>query len=140
MYRRASRIVTAWSAALLQFLFCIGFASDVVLCVATDGHVALEIPHAAGPCYTDYDRHHADSSRLDIIDIEHHGCRDTLLSQPAAWRNEERAAASMLAPTAAAVLALVPRPPVPMRYALELTPNRSTVGQLTRLRTIVLLV
>ncbi len=140
MPRRATRIVTAWSGALVQFLFCIGFASDVVLCVATDGHIALEIPHAAGPCFTDYDRHHPGSSRLDIVDIEHHGCRDTLLSQPAAWRNEENAGSSMVAQATAAVLAFVPRPLVDTGCALECRPSRSASGHLSRLRTVVLLV
>jgi hypothetical protein len=125
----------------MQLLVCIGFASDVVLCVAADGHIALEIPHVAGPCLTDYDRHHPDSSRLDIVDIEHHGCRDTLLSQPAVWRNEEMAGASMLTPPTAAVLSLASRSPVLSRCSVDGWPSRSPLlGQLARLRTIVLLV
>jgi hypothetical protein len=148
MFRRTSRAraVTAWSAALLQLLVCVGFASDVVLCVAADGHISLEVQHVAGPCLTDYARHHPGAetefgfSRLDVVDIEHHGCRDTLLSQPAARRNDETAGAGTLGPPAVAVLSPVPPPPAGSRPALVAEPSRVAADRLGRLRTVVLLV
>jgi hypothetical protein len=140
MRRRAARIAAAWSVALIQLLVSVGFASNVVLCVAMDGHIALEIPHAAGPCFTDYDRHHPGASRLDIVDIEDHGCRDTLLSQPAAWRKEGTAGASGLMQPAAVMFTLAARELVPASRFFEGRPCRSTVGQLARLRSIILLV
>jgi hypothetical protein len=137
---RRARFVTAWSTVLLQLLVCIGLASDVVLCIAADGHVALEMPHATGPCLTDYDRHHPGASRLEACDVRNHGCRDTELSQPEAWRDENTAAENALArplPTVARGFELFrfgKRPLGPPTGASP-TPSESAC-----LRTIVLLV
>jgi hypothetical protein len=137
---RRTRRVTAWSAVLLQILVCIGLASDVVLCIAADGHIALEMPHAAGPCLTDYDRHHPGASRLEGCDARNHGCRDTELSQPEAWRDEETAAESALASPLAAV-ALRPEPVHLWKHPLSPSVEAPrTPTQPARLRTVVLLV
>ena len=52
-----------------------------VLCVATDGHVAVEIAHA-GVCDTEARRHHGEEP-AGIAACAEHGCTDIAFSQPA---------------------------------------------------------
>ncbi len=141
MMRRA-RPVSAWSAVLLQLLVCIGLASDVALCVAADGHVALEIPHhPTASCHTDYDRHHPDASRLEACDVQNHGCRDTVLSQPEAWRDEETANGNALARPLLAAVALLSEPALLLKHTLGAPSGAPPMpSQSARLRTVVLLV
>jgi hypothetical protein len=87
MKRQPARITAVWFAAIVQLVASVGFAAEITLCVADDGHIALEAPHPPGPCLTDYHRHHPRASHLEAIDFEHHGCTDTLLSQPPAVRD-----------------------------------------------------
>ncbi len=141
MRSRPARIAAVWFAAGVQLFASIGFASDIVLCVADDGHIALETPHAAGPCLTDYNRHHPRASHLEVLDLEHHGCTDTLLSQPPAVR--DRGASSVHA-TATRVVAAVLPPPPPL-FSQGACEGRKSVtflpgSDLTSLRTVVLIV
>jgi hypothetical protein len=126
----------------LQLLVCIGLASDVALCVAADGHIALEIPHhPTASCHTDYDRHHPDASRLEACDVQSHGCRDTVLSQPEAWRDEETATGNAFARPLLAAVALPYEPALFLKRTLGASSGETpTPSQSAPFRTIVLLV
>jgi hypothetical protein len=139
--KRRNRRVTTWSAVLLQILVSIGLASDVVLCIAADGHVALEVPHPTGPCFTDYERHHPGTSRLEACDVQSHGCRDTVLSQPEAWRDEETATGNAFARPLLAAVALPYEPALFLKRTLGASSGETpTPSQSAPFRTIVLLV
>jgi hypothetical protein len=142
MIRRSAHVATACAVALIQLLVCIGFASDIVLCVAADGHIALEMPHAAGPCLTDFNRHHPGAPHLDTFDIDRHGCQDTLLSQPPAWRNEKTASARAVGPSAVAAISSPSRSIAPSTGPPTGLPGEvvAAARQLAALRTVVLLV
>lgn len=62
---------------ILQLITSAG--PSVALCVAEDGHTALEVAHAEPHCLTDYRRHHPDSDK--VSDFEQHRCTDIVMSQ-----------------------------------------------------------
>jgi hypothetical protein len=70
----------SWLCLILQL---VGAAATFgrVLCVATDGHVAVEIAHA-GACDTETRRHHGEEP-AGIAACAEHGCTDIAFSQPA---------------------------------------------------------
>lgn len=63
---------------MLQLIASAG--PSVALCVAGDGHTALEVAHAQPYCLTDYCRHHSDSDEVSDID-QHRCCTDIVMSQ-----------------------------------------------------------
>src|SRR5262249_17975782 len=88
--RRRSPIAAraVWLSLVVQ-LYCGLFASRLLLCIARDGHAAVEAPHGLGPCRADYSRHHAGSDRFaasPAADLDH-ACTDTRLVQPSATRD-----------------------------------------------------
>lgn len=64
---------------VLQLLGGILPGSSLVLCVAADGHTAVEVAHADGRCIADYQRHHPEVT--DACDLDQHACVDGVLSQ-----------------------------------------------------------
>jgi hypothetical protein len=70
----------SWLCLVLQLVGA-GATFGRVLCVATDGHVALEIAHA-GTCDTETRRHHGDE-RAGIAACAEQGCVDIAFSEPA---------------------------------------------------------
>lgn len=62
---------------LLQLIASAG--PSVALCVAEDGHTALEVAHVEPHCLTDYRRHHSDSDK--VSDFDQHACTDIVVSQ-----------------------------------------------------------
>ena len=79
MKRRALARLS-WLCLVLQLVGA-GATFGRVLCVATDGHVALEIAHA-GVCDTETRRHHGEEP-AGIGACAEHGCIDIAFSQPA---------------------------------------------------------
>jgi hypothetical protein len=78
--KRRALAPLAWLCLVLQL---VGAAATFgrVLCVATDGHVAVEIAHA-GACDTETRRHHGEEP-TGIAACSEHGCTDIAFSQPA---------------------------------------------------------
>jgi hypothetical protein len=78
--KRRTLAPLAWLCLVLQL---VGAAATFgrVLCVATDGHVAVEIAHA-GVCDTEARRHHGEEP-AGIAACAEHGCTDIAFSQPA---------------------------------------------------------
>lgn len=67
-------------ALVLQLLTSASSVSGFVLCMADDGHIALEAAHGDSECLGDYLRHHpADATSRDL---EQHGCTDSTLTLP----------------------------------------------------------
>jgi len=77
--KRRTLAPLAWLCLVLQLVGA-GATFGRVLCVATDGHVALEIAHG-GVCDTEARRHHGEEP-AGIAACEH-GCIDIAFSQPA---------------------------------------------------------
>ncbi|MFT5042915.1 MAG: hypothetical protein ACI8TX_003910, partial [Hyphomicrobiaceae bacterium] len=75
MRRRLNRI-TAF--ALLGMCLTAIVPQGVALCLAADGHMAVELSHGEEACTTDQQRHH-DGEELSV-EHEGHGCRDIFLS------------------------------------------------------------
>jgi hypothetical protein len=94
--KRRALAPLAWLCLVLQL---VGAAATFgrVLCVATDGHVALEVAHG-GVCDTEARRHHGEEP-AGIAACEH-GCIDIAFSQPALRSShDEIAPAPVLAPS-----------------------------------------
>jgi hypothetical protein len=79
MKRRALARLS-WLCLVLQLVGA-GATFGRVLCVATDGHVAVEVAHA-GACDTETRRHHGEEP-AGIGACAEHGCTDIAFSQPA---------------------------------------------------------
>jgi hypothetical protein len=94
MKRRALARLS-WLCLVLQL---VGAATMFgrVLCVATDGHTAVEIAHA-GACETEARRHHGEEP-AGIAACAEHGCTDIAFSQPALRSSHDE-----IAPTPALV-------------------------------------
>jgi hypothetical protein len=60
--------------------------AGVNLCVAADGHIALEFGHAELPCLRDIERHHPGESAFDAHEFEHHACEDLPLLESRPYR------------------------------------------------------
>lgn len=103
---------------LLLQLSGVALAFEKVLCVAPDGHVALEVAHA-GLCETETRRHHAAAHDSGVgTPCGDHPCTDIALGQTA-WRAIPRggdgdpAAPSLITvlPSIAAATVVLPPPP-----------------------------
>jgi hypothetical protein len=94
MKRRALARLS-WLCLVLQLVGA-GATFGRVLCVATDGHVAVVIGHA-GACDTEARRHHGEEP-TGIAACAEHGCMDIAFSLPAL-----RSSHDAIAPTPALV-------------------------------------
>ncbi|MCW5890876.1 MAG: hypothetical protein KIT14_10010 [bacterium] len=128
--------VIAWLCLLLQ-LGGAALAFETVLCVASDGHVALETAHA-GTCEAEARRHHeADHDAGLGAPCNGHPCTDIALGETAG-RALSRAGDDVVATPA--LVGLVPPPAVATPAAQPLL-TRATAGSEARLvarRTVVL--
>ena len=100
MKRRALARLS-WLCLVLQLVGA-GATFGRVLCVATDGHVAVEVAHA-GTCDTEARRHHGEEP-AGIAACAEHGCIVIAFSQPA-LRSSHDEIAPTLALTASPVVA-----------------------------------
>jgi hypothetical protein len=98
----------SWLCLVLQL---VGAAATFgrVLCVATDGHVALEIAHA-GTCDAEARRHHGEEP-AGIAACADHGCIDIAFSQPALRSSHDE-----IAPALALVASLVMAHAAPVEW------------------------
>ena len=105
-------IFTVWLCLLAQLFAAPIWASGLTLCVADDGHVALERGHPDRYCATDLARHHPGETAADCGDPTAHRCKDLPLLE-AGWGNAP--ASAFNAPTpfqlANALLAVLPLTP-----------------------------
>ena len=88
MYPRHSNILIAL-VCVLQLGGALGTGRGLVLCIAEDGHVALELSHAAARCVADYRRHHPEPLSDIGSDLDSHACTDTVLGSAPAWRDAD---------------------------------------------------
>lgn len=124
----------AWLCLLLQ-LGGAASAFEAVLCVASDGHIAVEAAHA-GTCETEARRHHDDREGLADA-CGDHPCTDIALGETA-WRTLERSLDGVLGTPA--LIALLP-PPTAVATAAASPADRAAAGPDPRLvarRTVVL--
>ena len=89
MRLRHSNILATLVCVLLQLGVATSFAQGLVLCVADDGHVAVELSHVAARCVADYRRHHPEPLSDMGSDLDSHACTDTVLGSAPAWRHAE---------------------------------------------------
>lgn len=54
--------------------------SNLALCIAADGHTAVELAHPEPSCRTDFRLHHP--GEAEAHDLDRHACIDIVLSQP----------------------------------------------------------
>ncbi|MFN8626359.1 MAG: hypothetical protein U0587_10320 [Candidatus Binatia bacterium] len=107
---------TVVSVLMLQLLGGMLPGSSVVLCVAADGHTAVEAAHVDGRCFADYRRHHPEAT--GVCDLDQHACVDVVLSLPPLCSTVARDAAA-IAPGAAlpaATAAPFPSPARPLSH------------------------
>lgn len=99
MRLRNSNILATLVCVLLQ----VGGATvahGLVLCVADDGHVAVELSHVATRCAADYRRHHPEPLSEMGSDLDPHACTDTVLGSTPAWRHADLASSMASRPIA----------------------------------------
>lgn len=73
MRRRFSKFV---SLALLLMGLTAVLPQGVSLCVADDGHLAVEIAHDGADCTTDEQRHHEGEESDECSELTEHSCLD----------------------------------------------------------------
>jgi len=123
----------SWLCLVLQL---VGAAATFgrVLCVATDGHVALEIGHP-GACDTEARRHHGEEP-AGIVACAEHGCIDIAFSQPALRSSHDE-----IAPTPALAASTVVAHVSPVAWASARPSAVSPSDDAVRIRrSVVLLV
>lgn len=78
------------------------------LCIAADGHAAVEPSHDGEPCLREVERHHPD---VEIVadELDHHPCQDVPLLEAEHWRMPDRLAPAH-AGIVAAISAIAPAP------------------------------
>ena len=77
--RSRSHSTTAWLAVALQLWLGLAAASGLVLCLAADGHIALERAHPGEGCLSELSRHHGEGglpAALHAISNHDHACQD----------------------------------------------------------------
>jgi hypothetical protein len=89
------------AVCLLLQLTGAALAFGRVLCVASDGHVVVEVAHA-GSCETETRRHHDRDEPGALRGCGDHPCTDVALSHPA-WHGRSRALDDATAPYATVV-------------------------------------
>jgi hypothetical protein len=123
---------------LLQLV--VGLApAGVNLCVAADGHIALEFSHAELPCRRDIERHHPGESAFDAHEFAHHACEDLPLleSRPYRTTNTVKLAAPPVMASPAPFLTAVASCHPLLRATLAADPPPETARAL---RTVILLI
>lgn len=73
-----ARAIALWVLGL-QLLAGVFPGSSLVLCIAADGHTAVEAAHVGGRCLSEARRHHPDAT--DAGDLDQHSCVDVVLAQ-----------------------------------------------------------
>jgi hypothetical protein len=120
MTRRALPTI-AWLALVLQVVGG-AWSLDRMLCVGSDGHVALELAHP-GACSVEARRHHHELEHEIAAGCDDHGCTDIMLSTASA-RPES---GQQLAVTPVAIVrTLPPIAPVTRRSWLQAVPVSDT--------------
>lgn len=137
MRRRSHFIATAVFAFVVHLCGSVAFATGLTLCVASDGHLALEIPHQSTSCRTEHDRHHPADNSLTPTDDADHGCQDTALQTPSAASSLKRFTP---APVWTDVTVATSLTVAFQRYQLAFATSASPHGEASLRRTIVLLV
>jgi hypothetical protein len=131
------RTVAVWLVLSLQTVAVPAFGS--VLCIADDGHMAIEADHGAARCEAEYVRHHPDDSPR-ALDADAHGCRDIPIVQVPVRKALANWGAAAGRPAGVSTPAL---PPLHLTR-VQVFERASTVGFVATvvplLRTIVLLV
>ena len=95
----------SWVGIVLTLISAVTLAPRMTLCVADDGHVALEALCLTERCTADYRRHHAEPTSDDMVDADDHGCTDTALSLPFATGRHEASADAFVRPVVTTVMA-----------------------------------
>ena len=134
VYRRFHRFV---ALALVAASCATVLPHGVALCVADDGHVAIETAHGNSPCFTDSRRHHGAGEGLGCAESGYHPCSDFSLSEGA----EHFVASKCVPTTEEAPLAFsLAGPAIRPSTAIESVPvSRATVSQSLKIvRTTVL--
>jgi len=133
------RFPTVWLVVAVQLCASLAYATELTLCVARDGHVALETPHELAACVRDYQRHHGGASGLDTPDAADHGCKDTPLVLTPTTSASSRPDALTPQAVVAKSSAVGPRSvnaPAPVLFAVSV-PRQRTIHEL---RTVILLI
>jgi hypothetical protein len=129
-----ARTAAAWIAIAVHATTGLVYPAGVVLCVADDGHVAVETVHETARCTADFERHHPETAATD--DPHAHPCTDTFISQPLARSAFAIPACATLAP--ALVTWNVPEPAPLVRTRASAT-GASPPPALAVLRSVVIL-
>jgi len=61
------------------------------LCIAADGHAAVEFSHDDEPCLQDAQRHHPEEAAVAPRELERHPCRDVPLLETDPYRTPDPA-------------------------------------------------
>jgi hypothetical protein len=69
-------IVILWLCAVIQLVASIQPALGLRLCVADDGHTAVELAHADPECLGELRRHHPGAGAFSGDELAPHSCRD----------------------------------------------------------------
>ncbi len=130
-----------WLVVAIQLLISVEAPVGLNLCIAEDGHTAIEFSHAQQPsCNRDSERHHPGEQVSDAHDVARHPCNDVPLLRATAYVTT--AQPRHLLP---ALLALPESIQIPQTRGLE-APSLGPVEQFIApnathlLRTVVLLV
>ena len=78
------------------------------LCIAADGHTALEVAHDGLPCLQEVRRHHPDDAAVDAREIARHPCRCVPLLDTPPFRSSGSMRSALLRVAAFAPFALAP--------------------------------
>ena len=132
--RRAAKLLV-----LLQLV--VGLApSGFSLCVAADGHTALELSHAELPCLRHIARHHPGEKVLDANEFARHPCEDVPLLETGPYRATDNIRLTPpTVPVALAPFLTVPASPRPLLHLVTSAyPPRERAPR--ALRSVILLV
>lgn len=114
-------------------------ASDMLLCIAADGHTAVEIAHRGSDCLTDLHRHHAESA--SACTPAQHGCNDVVLSPVQGFTASTGSAIGNDIRLVSSISVLDPSDPNQLaRIRLDSDAPLGAPGPLSNLRTIILIV
>lgn len=135
MHRRLRRFA---AFALVSLSFAAFVPQGIALCIAADGHVAIEASHGSAPCSLDAKRHHDTDSGPECVETQHHACNDFSLSAGAEHLIPAKSVPAMasVAVVSTVLNRSIPVPPVMVeRATVRLT---AAPPALQVLRTIVL--
>lgn len=107
------------------------------LCVANDGHTAVELAHGTAPCMREAQRRHS-SVRGEPQEIERPPCRDVSLRPADPYRPPDPARPASARPAAAAMLPHGLRPPPRHSHSTRISAPPLDTHVPRALRTVVL--